>query len=525
MDLRLEDEDSKSTAGPSWAEASRRLRQAMARLSEIGDGKDKRQRHCKMWPRAQHHQAPDQWHIEERTWQQAWKGANSFWKTAQKLYRAGIRSPTQLPFQLIEGTELERKQSATVPKALRHTQETDGKQVGRPMLMQLRTILTKQERQDLQGFLDMIDWKGQGVTFGAGDRGSPIVCSVSIRRCAECAKETGTQHQSGADDPMHTDSAASDDDPATRTRTVWHLQGKLCATCRMQRNRTSIPAWLEIITKKQAEMSIPRHTAESAWRRLCQAEQDSGDTEGGNAAWRQAAQEVGYAGAFGVTEVLKGMVRWIRHRADTSSNAWDTSRKEDCAREIWRHIDEVLHPFWKKHWGGKWTAIGHERRDSSKTPESHATPMETLPLCDKICTLLQLCDHCQCVSNRHCACCKLPWCERCAPPEQPCEGCGQPRPHSRKKKRSRKVHEAVGRLLGRNVHNVGRDFIEKVVDARWRSNRDAITNDEALAEDLEFRCHLRGWDQSEREQRIDKLLSKHLLSDGTKPSASRLTQS
>ena len=56
--------------------------------------------------------------------------------------------------------------------------------------------------------------------------------------------------------------------------------------------------------------------------------------------------------------------------------------------------------------------------------------------------------------------------------------------------------------------------IEKVVDARWKDGRGATTNDETLAEDLEFRCHLRGWDQPEREQRIDKLLSKQLLSNG-----------
>ena len=61
---------------------------------------------------------------------------------------------------------------------------------------------------------------------------------------------------------------------------------------------------------------------------------------------------------------------------------------------------------------------------------------------------------------------------------------------------------------------MGRDFIEKVVDARWKDGRGATTNDETLAEDLEFRCHLRGWNQPEREQRIDKLLSKQLLSNG-----------
>ena len=229
---------------------------------------------------------------------------------------------------------------------------------------------------------------------------------------------------------MATDSSSPADNPGAKTKTVWHFQGKLCTACCMQRNRTSIPAWLETITKIQAEMAIPRHTADSAWRRLCQAEQDSESTEGGSEARLRAAQEVGYAGAFGVTAVLKGMVRWIRHCAHASPNAWDTHRKEECAKKFGDTSTKFSTPSGRttgaknglpsdSHAGTPrrcLTAILHQRKPYHSVIRFAAS---------------QLCDQYRCASNRFCACCKMPWCEQCAEPEQPCEGCGQPRPCSR----------------------------------------------------------------------------------------------
>ena len=66
-----------------------------------------------------------------------------------------------------------------------------------------------------------------------------------------------------------------------------------------------------------------------------------------------------------------------------------------------------------------------------------------------------------------------------------------------------------GQFQDRNMHNAGKDFVEEVVECRWRldaSEPAAITE---LQDRLEFKCRLRGWEPEARKRRINDLLDKH----------------
>ena len=105
-------------------------------------------------------------HIEQDTWQRAWQGDKVLWKAASKLYKAGIRSPLQLPMQQLVG--IKRRQGEALPRMLRATGETDGRQTGRPILECVKGAIKEGERVALQSFLDLVDWKGQDIVLEGG---------------------------------------------------------------------------------------------------------------------------------------------------------------------------------------------------------------------------------------------------------------------------------------------------------------------------------------------------------------------
>ena len=54
----------------------------------------------------------------------AWQGEKVFWGAARKLYKAGVRSPLQLPMQHVGGVKRQR-QTQGLPRMFRATEETD----------------------------------------------------------------------------------------------------------------------------------------------------------------------------------------------------------------------------------------------------------------------------------------------------------------------------------------------------------------------------------------------------------------
>ena len=78
------------------------------------------------------------------------------------------------------------------------------------------------------------------------------------------------------------------------------------------------------------------------------------------------------------------------------------------------------------------------------------------------------------------------------------------------RKRTRASREDIGKLQGRNVHRVGSNFVDDVVACRWVQRPDPTSTDQEqdLADQIEFRCRLQGWDPASRNRRIEGLLTK-----------------
>ena len=126
MELRGGVDDAGEQQGPSWAGVTRRLRQVLKRVRDIGI--DDARWESEVWPPQAHGDTTSRWHVEGRTWSAAWAGEQRFWPIARKLHKAGIKGPMQLPIQVSgEGTGRDARAS-NLPRGLRATQETDGRQ-------------------------------------------------------------------------------------------------------------------------------------------------------------------------------------------------------------------------------------------------------------------------------------------------------------------------------------------------------------------------------------------------------------
>ena len=236
MELRGGIEEAEELKGPSWAGATRRLRQVLKRVRDIG--KDDARWETEVWPPPSHGDATNRWHIEGNTWRAAWAGEQRFWSIARKLHKAGIKSPAHLPVVTSgEGTG-GRARANILPKGLRSTQETDGRQHGRPLLMHTNSILSKKERTALQGFLDLVDWKGEGVNLASRDRRGQHISAATTRPCRQCGGSEvppgGVESQSGKD----------------LNSMAWHLRGGLCLRCRPQTSTPSITTWMQAVARR-----------------------------------------------------------------------------------------------------------------------------------------------------------------------------------------------------------------------------------------------------------------------------------
>ena len=84
-----------------------------------------------------------------------------------------------------------------------------------------------------------------------------------------------------------------------------------------------------------------------------------------------------------------------------------------------------------------------------------------------ICEWLERCAACQGQTDRWCTSCAMPWCSWCCPETRECFGCGQNAPAKGIRKRSKAGESNLGRLYGRNMHQVGACFVDEVTACRW----------------------------------------------------------
>ena len=261
------------------------------------------------------------------------------------------------------------------------------------------------------------------------------------------------------------------------------------------------------MAKGQGQEEELASSTETIWRQLDQIERAKTPQGFDPARREQRLREVGQTGTRGAAEVLRGVFRWLRQ--PVTDNAICESellrgRLEDT-RIIWDSMDKALHPYWRRVWGQKW-----EDLTSMRYGEQEAGPAGLLTVTQHIKTLLSQCERCQSTELRRCPTCGLPRCDWCVKDTQSeCQGCGTEWPRQKRVGPRGADRGPWGQLHGRNMHNAGKDFVEEVVDCRWRPDASELAATAELHDRLEFKCRLRGWEPEARKQRIDDLLDKH----------------
>ena len=496
MDLRLPDEQNGNDSAIGWAAATRPLRRALSRMRDISSDENRWQQ--EVWSRPDTNVGQGARHVEQDTWQRAWQGDKVFWKAARKLHKAGIRSPLQLPMQQLDGNK--RRQGEAMPRMLRATGETDGKQAGRPILECVKGALTEGERTALQGFLDLVDWKGQDIVLGGGHSRPAWLREASVGWCTACSREPRLP----TDENMPTEQLERS---KTTKGLMWSMQGQCCEGCRNSGKNKGVMPWLTALARAKESGQTQRMEAAEIWQQLCQAEQGVISQNLTPGEWKSRLAGIGQQGARGAAEVLRGVFRWIRSTSGAMSiNGHDVDRQRlEGTRLIWEHMNEILHPYWRRTWGRQWEELMSARASDLETKADSLAR-----IAQSIRTILSQCEHCQEAALRGCRECELPRCNWCMDNAQDeCQGCGA-KWTCRKRVRSSSDEEGVvGQLRGRNMHNAGRDFVEEVTDCRWNPDGFSVTEDTELQDRIQFRCKLRGWDPEARRRDIDDLLAKH----------------
>ena len=124
------------------------------------------------------------------------------------------------------------------------------------------------------------------------------------------------------------------------------------------------------------------------------------------------------------------------------------------------------------------------------------------------------CRECQGRKHAWCKGCKLCWCRRCAHETGECIVCGQAWGRQREAdgnahsgsgngKRTRKRRAPMS--SARNMHGLGRTFVEEVLDVR--EVQSSTEEETAKGHHLQFKCQIRGWTQGARAQMRTYLLS------------------
>ena len=293
----------------------------------------------------------------------------------------------------------------------------------------------------------------------------------------------------------------------SQAKPVWRMQGHVCEQCRTRGVSTGGEKWLLAMAKGQGQEEELASSTETIWRQLDQIERTKTPQGFDPARREQRLREVGQTGTRGAAEVLRGVFRWLRQ--PVTDNAICESellrgRLEDT-RIIWDSMDKALHPYWRRVWGQKW-----EDLTSMRYGEQEAGPAGLLTVTQHIKTLLSQCERCQSTELRRCPTCGLPRCDWCVKDTQSeCQGCGTEWPRQKRVGPRGADRGPWGQLHGRNMHNAGKDFVEEVVDCRWRPDASELAATAELHDRLEFKCRLRGWEPEARKQRIDDLLDKH----------------
>ena len=482
MELRLAEEGETGKLEKSWAESTRHLRQQLRRVKKIEEAPEHWRR--RVWEEAGE-DGPNPWQLNERIRRLARKGEQSFWNAAKKLYVAGVRSPLQLPFQVSDG---KGKKVGVVPRALRATMEGDGCQQGRPVVLDVDKILTSREKQDIQNMLDLVDWKGLGVALDTKSRRHLRLRAAQVVACEECGEQSAKQ-------PGLDPGGGSKE-----CRTFWQTAAKRCEACEVQKQPHG-----QRVQKAEARLRgisvAERWELAIALREKFQSARVEGDSPG---AWEEVLGEVEKVGSRDRTAMLMAVFHWIWNEEDELLADEGREHQIRKVNQVWERVEKVQ-PLSKDGISKTRRVLGGTANEQeSETKEGMEGALSRSRL---ICEWLERCAACQGQTDRWCTSCAMPWCSWCCPETRECFGCGQNAPAKGIRKRSKAGESNLGRLYGRNMHQVGACFVDEVTACRWVNEAEKAGAGDP-AEAIEFRCSFRGKEQQGRSEKIRELLQR-----------------
>jgi len=447
----------------SWARATRQLRAALQRIQQTSTSVEAWQAH---WPTEK--QGAQAWSLECRQWTAAVRGMKIFWPTVRALMRAGARSPAQL-----EGMPGVRR----IPRCLTAREDTDGAQSFHLILPRGIGGVTEGQRKSLQSFLDLVDWKGLYAPMGPRvDKRSGCI-KPQIRPCTICA------------------------DPC------WQPEGR-CKACRGPERAQDTLNWLA--HKSRARIPQPHEAPQvSDITEVLIAQVKEWVKDPQQSVISQVQWDVW---SWFPGKVIAGMFRFLWQGVDSSSE-WEGSHRTGLARRLLgtviEGLDASLHPQRKKVWRhflaelaeeGSLATPGDTRTGEARSPSEASWQEESL---EHLRQAHAFCLECQTSRPKVCATCRFPSCDWCSALEE-CPGCAQPIPRVNQKQRSQKGKRSLGATVARNLHNMGRAFVERVIDCRYKA--DALHNTPPV-DSIEFLACLTGWGALDRRNRIKDLLS------------------
>ena len=482
-DLRMELElppsiDNPDAGSIGWARATRTLRLAYRRACVIGGkcamnlqpGQGEVRWLDEMW--RGNGGLPTHWSMEMEQWRTLQEGIEAFWQAGRKLWQAGHSK-----IATVERRQV--KCGPKVPKGLRATDDTDGQQNTRMIIPRGLAGIREGCRWKFQKFLDLVDWKG--------------ALTVSMLKSGQRSTDL------------------------TREKCVWCEKVKFkCSPClNAQCSRAAkVLEWLEQMPGGSCM------TQRETWN-VAEAAKRVGEwgTRPEGAEW----QDVTVHMRFQPEIVVNGVRRWLKEETESSGPGVQVrERSLRCAQamvRLWPKIVAGLHPERGREWRDRLAEIAaliDQRSCRGMCYNVAHSGCEAGEQVDaKWCvdmqrSLAKLCDRCGRCQIKHTGRCKqCGWthCMQCVGNESRCKGCDGGLdyrcdiPHGPWQPKRK-----VGQRLGRNVHNMGRFFVDRVTKARYRE----VPDPERLPVDrrIEFQAWVSGWQSAERRENVRRLLEK-----------------
>ena len=382
------------------------------------------------------------WHMEKEQWKLLWDGEQAFWEAVPKLIAAGHVGVESMA----QSTSTGRAEVRKIPPLARVNAE-EGTQTVRILVVRGLTDIKEKSRHTMQRWLDMVDWRA--VRAGSTTAQRRLSVEWYLKRGAG---------QVRADHPARTWVERQEGRTVQGTRTDGAPDARACA---------------ELMQK-----------AIEAGR--------GGENADGQKAMSEVAAAIN-AGRHPDT-ATRGILRLVR------------TSKVDKAETI--QLMHLIRSWLPPGWGAGWQEL------VVKVSESEPSEHDRL-LFNFIDTRCSECPHCQTKFTAKCRACTMKWCSRCTPTTRQCEGCDDEASDVIDEALGNEAESAIG-WAGRkskkltdgsravNMHNLGRQFVERVLDVRRTPMTDHSAGREG--ETLEFLAQVRGWQGVQAAARKEWLL-------------------